>query len=129
MSNAGKNNSGFVPECTLKNQELCIYFPVQTSNIKPSTIYEGIEVKSNKWMDMACEAATNSVYCSGGPFGSVMVQIDDVTNEVIRYWIQYNNVSSSKDPTAHAEVSAIRTACNSLGVYNLGRILKSEALK
>lgn len=118
---------GYVPECTLKDQKLCKYFPVQTSNIKVNNIYEGIEVKSNKWMDLACEAAKNAVHCSGGPFGAVIVQIDDETNEVIRYWVQYNHVAKLKDPTAHAEVSVIRDACKSLGVNNLGIIKKSES--
>lgn len=119
--------NGYIPECTLENKEMCKYFPVQTSNIKANNIYKGIEVKSNKWMDMACNAAKKSVLSSGGPFAAVIVQIDDETKEVLRYWVDHNHVTSSNDPTAHAEVSAIRAACKSLGVYNLGRIEKTES--
>lgn len=119
--------NGYLPECTLEDQEMCKCFPVQTSNIKANNIYKGIEVKSNKWMDMACSAAKKSVLSSGGPFAAVIVQIDDETKEVIRYWVDHNHVTSSNDPTAHAEVSAIRAACKSLGVYNLGRIEKTES--
>lgn len=120
--------SGYTPACTLHNQTLCNYFPVQTSNIKANDIYNGIEVQTNKWMDLACEAARISVEKSGGPFGSVIVQIDDETNEVIRYWVQSNHVSDCSDPTAHAEICAIRSVCRSLGVYELDVIKRSSSL-
>ncbi len=119
---------GYVPNCTLKNRELCKYFPVQTFNIKAGDIYTGIEVKSNKWMDMACEEARKSVSLSGGPFGAVIVQVDDMTQEVLRYWVQHNYVPISKDPTAHAEMCALRTASRALGTFNLGRIYKYQSL-
>jgi guanine deaminase len=83
-------------------------------------MYAGIEVMSSKWMDLACEEATRSVSQSGGPFGAVIVQVDDTTREVLRYWVQHNYVPITKDPTAHAEMCA-------LGTYDLGRILKSES--
>jgi guanine deaminase len=118
--------NGYVPECTRENKELDKYLPVQTSNIK-TIIYDGIEVQSNKWMKLACDEAVKSVQCSGGPFAGVIVQIDDETNEVIRYWIQHNYVTAKKDPTAHAELSAVSDACKSLGVVDLGRIKKSES--
>lgn len=49
----------------------------------------------------------------GGPFGAVIV-LDDVM--VGRGW---NAVTSSNDPTAHAEVMAIREACKTLGRFDL----------
>ncbi len=49
----------------------------------------------------------------GGPFGAVIVR----NGEIIAYG--YNNVTSSNDPTAHAEVDAIRKACQALGSYQL----------
>lgn len=49
----------------------------------------------------------------GGPFGCVVVQGDRIVGEGC------NNVTSSNDPTAHAEVVAIRQACATLGTYQL----------
>jgi tRNA(Arg) A34 adenosine deaminase TadA len=49
----------------------------------------------------------------GGPFGAVIVQNGKIIG---RGW---NHVTSSKDPTAHAEVSAIRDACTHLGTFDL----------
>lgn len=49
----------------------------------------------------------------GGPFGAVIVK-DGVI--VGRGW---NKVTSSNDPTAHAEITAIRDACSNLGNFQL----------
>ncbi len=49
----------------------------------------------------------------GGPFGAVIVRGGAVVGE------GWNEVLSSKDPTAHAEVVAIRNACRALGTYDL----------
>ena len=96
-------------------------------NIKNDGIYDGIEVLTNEWMDMACDEAVKSVKSGGGPFGAVLVQVDDETNEVLRYWKTHNTVTLCNDPTAHAEVNVIRTACRELGIFNLGNILREES--
>ena len=50
---------------------------------------------------------------AGGPFGCIIVKEGKVVG---RGW---NQVTSSNDPTAHAEVVAIRDACRQLGDYQL----------
>jgi guanine deaminase len=45
----------------------------------------------------------------------------------LRYWKDHNQVTSTNDPTAHAEIAAVRSACNSLGVFDLGRIAKEKS--
>ena len=49
----------------------------------------------------------------GGPFGAVVVK----DNAVVA--IASNSVLRDNDPTAHAEVNAIREACKTLGTYDL----------
>lgn len=120
--------SGLIPDCTLENKELCANLPVQTSNIKVNEIYYGIEHESDQWMKLACETAYDSVNNEGGPFGAVILQIDFQSNEIIRYWRNHNQVTDINDPTAHAEVMTIRSACKSLGVFNLGEISKDHSL-
>lgn len=56
----------------------------------------------------------------GGPFGAVIVLDQEIIGE------GHNMVTRSNDPTAHAEVLAIRDACQKLGHYDLtGAILYS----
>jgi tRNA(Arg) A34 adenosine deaminase TadA len=50
---------------------------------------------------------------SGGPFGAVIARNNTVISE------GWNEVTSSNDPTAHAEIVAIRRACALLGTFNL----------
>ena len=119
--------SGYDPECTLKNKSKCNYLPSQTYNTKVLGVYNGIELNYNKWMEMACEEGSISAQYGGGPFGAVIVQIDDETGEVIRYWRNHNHVTEWNDPTAHAEVTTIRAACKELGVFDLGVIHKNES--
>jgi len=49
----------------------------------------------------------------GGPFGCIIVRGDEIVGEGC------NRVTSSNDPTAHAEVVAIRDACRRLNTYQL----------
>jgi len=87
-------------------------------------LYKGIITSPNKWIDLACDLASESVKTGGGPFGAVLIQVDSPSGLVIRYWATSNGVTKRNDPTAHAEVLAIRSACDSLGVFHLDMIHK-----
>ena len=63
-----------------------------------------------KAIDLAKE---NVIHGNGGPFGAVVVK----DGEIIA--MASNEVVSSNDPSAHAEVLAIRRACKKLGQYQL----------
>jgi len=61
----------------------------------------------------AIELSINSAKKSGGPFGCVIVKNGNIISE------GSNKVTSSNDPTAHAEVVAIREACKKLNTFKL----------
>lgn len=66
------------------------------------------------FMQQAIELSTKGVTSNeGGPFGCVIVRGDVIVGK------GNNKVTSTNDPTAHAEVVAIRDACKSLGTYQL----------
>jgi tRNA(Arg) A34 adenosine deaminase TadA len=50
---------------------------------------------------------------SGGPFGAVIVKDDVIVGK------GYNKVTSTNDPTAHAEIVAIKEACEKLNSFQL----------
>lgn len=65
-------------------------------------------------MQMAIQLATENVMGGrGGPFGAVVVK----DGEVIATGA--NQVTATNDPTAHAEIVAIRNACQALGTFQL----------
>jgi len=66
-----------------------------------------------RWIARAVELARNSVANGGGPFGAVIVRDGQVLAEAS------NRVTLDADPTAHAEVNAIRAACAKLADFQL----------
>ncbi len=113
-------------DCLNEDSALRHFYPCQQHSIKRDDIYRGIEVGENRWIRMACDEAYQSVQDGGGPFGAVIVQVDNDSSQVIRYWRCRNLVTINLDPTAHAEVSAVRTVARELGVFNLGEISKDN---
>jgi len=68
----------------------------------------------SKFMQRAIELARYSMETNkGGPFGCVIVKDGAVIAE------GYNRVTTDNDPTAHAEIVTIRTACNTLKDFQL----------
>jgi guanine deaminase len=70
-------------------------------------------ISKNKFMLRAIELSISSAKDTGGPFGCVMVKDDKIIAE------GSNKVTFSNDPTAHAEIVAIREACKKLNTFNL----------
>jgi guanine deaminase len=68
----------------------------------------------NSFMKEAIRRAVENVRSGlGGPFGAVVVKQGRVIASGV------NRVTSANDPTAHAEVNAIREACRVLGAFQL----------
>ena len=64
-------------------------------------------------MQRAIQLAADNVLHGGGPFGAVIAREGEIVAEGV------NRVTASCDPTAHAEVQAIRAAGAALGTYDL----------
>ena len=66
-----------------------------------------------KFMRKAIALSIKNIQKRGGPFGAVIVK----NNKIIATGA--NHVTAHNDPTAHAEVIAIRKACHKLGTFDL----------
>lgn len=70
--------------------------------------------QNDQFMKRAIELAGKGVAANaGGPFGAVVVKDGHIIGE------GNNQVTSSNDPTAHAEIIAIREACKAVGSFQL----------
>jgi guanine deaminase len=70
--------------------------------------------QDEKFMRRAIELAQNGVDANaGGPFGALVVKDGEIIAE------GWNRVTSTNDPTAHAEIVAIRNACEKLNSFQL----------
>lgn len=73
-----------------------------------------MNARDHEFMQVAIDLALENVHNHlGGPFGSVVVKDDKIIGKGA------NSVTTANDPTAHAEVVAIRQACQHLGTFQL----------
>lgn len=72
-----------------------------------------MELANEKFMKEAIDLSKQNVDNGGGPFGAVIVR----NGEIIARGV--NRVTANNDPTAHAEVTAIREAAKVLNTFNL----------
>jgi guanine deaminase len=74
-----------------------------------------------EWLTAALDMATQNVSDGGGPFAALIGRGSDIVATGI------NRVTAIPDPTAHAEITAIRTAARELGTFSLaGCVLVSS---
>ena len=79
-------------------------------NLKETFEYSAEDAK---FMDMAIRLSIENIDTGGGPFGAVIVRDGEIISTGA------NRVVPNSDPTAHAEVMAIRNACSKLGTFQL----------
>ena len=73
-----------------------------------------MQITNEAWMKAAIKLAVENVQSGrGGPFGAVIVKDGNLLSTAA------NSVTANNDPTAHAEVLAIRAACLALGDFQL----------
>lgn len=70
-------------------------------------------MEKSDFMQKAIELAVENVRQGGGPFGAVITR----NGELVATGV--NRVTAHHDPTAHAEVTAIRAACQRLNTFDL----------
>jgi tRNA(Arg) A34 adenosine deaminase TadA len=92
---------------TLKAAQSCSFF---LARINKRTMMN----KHEEFMSEAVKAALKGMSNNeGGPFGCIVVKDGEIVGR------GNNKVTSTNDPTAHAEVTAIRDACSNLGSFQL----------
>ena len=77
------------------------------------TTHADVQPSPAEYLERAVDLATENVRNEGGPFGAIVVSADGRVFEGV------NRVTANLDPSAHAEVTAIRTACQGLGTFDL----------
>eukprot|EP00871_Galdieria_phlegrea_P002662 jgi/Galph1/3397/GphlegSOOS_G2060.1 len=79
-----------------------------------SAVWKPTVEEEDKFLTVAIEEAKKGLTIGdGGPFGAVIVSAGRIIAQA------HNQVLSTSDPTAHAEVVAIRKACQQLGTHIL----------
>ena len=69
--------------------------------------------KNKTFLQSAIKLAKQNIDKGGGPFGAIIVKNGEIIAQSV------NSVTSDNDPTAHAEVNAIRLASKKLGTFDL----------
>lgn len=72
-----------------------------------------MDLANEKFMKEAIDLSKQNVDNGGGPFGAVIVRNGEIVARGV------NRVTANNDPTAHAEVTAIREAAKVLNTFNL----------
>ncbi len=75
-----------------------------------------------EFLQEAIRIAEENVFAGGGPFGAIIVKDGNIIGRGV------NRVTANNDPTAHAEIQAIRDATNNTATFTLtGAIIYSNA--
>ena len=90
-----------------------IYIMIAMAFLSSCHQKESTNLTSEELMRKAIELAEENVTNGGGPFGAVIARDGKIVATGV------NRVTANHDPTAHAEVSAIRAACKELGTFDL----------
>jgi guanine deaminase len=90
-----------------------LHEPQQIELFHPHKFYNTIFMRKEIMAEALRLATENVLAGRGGPFAAIIVRGPDILSRGA------NLVTSSNDPTAHAEVVAIRRACTSLGSFQL----------
>ncbi|MER5689774.1 nucleoside deaminase [Streptomyces sp. NPDC002205] len=89
--------------------------------IEQPPVAHGPAPRDDAWMEQALDLAVRNVGAGGGPFGAVVVRDGVILGQ------SGNRVTDTHDPTAHAEIMAIRAACRTIQDFRLdGALLVSS---
>ncbi len=115
MAGAKLVGAAFMIEKEFMQGRLHIHEQFPDLKIESLAIVQSREIteQDEKFMRIAIEASIENVKNGGGPFGAAIVKDGKLVATGV------NRVTANNDPTAHAEVSAIRNACKKLGSFSL----------
>ena len=115
MAGAKVAGAAFMIEKEFMQGRLRIHKEHPDLRIESLAIVQSREItpEDEHFMRVAIEASIENVKNGGGPFGAAIVRYGELIATGV------NRVTANNDPTAHAEVSAIRNACQKLGTFNL----------
>ena len=98
-----------------KSRHLFIHYSLYIIHYTLYTIHYTLYITMTKeeLMHEAIALSIDSIRHGGGPFGAVIARDGEIIAEAS------NSVTKDHDPTAHAEVNAIRVACGKLQTFDL----------